>query len=346
MTSLIKENRRNFVKFGAAAALTPFLSRFAHAAGERIVLSTWGGDTEKSLAQVVEASKQKYKLDVLLDIGTPSARKTKLLAQLNRPRNAIDVTFLVDSDMHYLNGMGALHTLDKSGIPNYDNLREEFKGSTYSVPIMYSSLILVYNKNLSNPPKSIKDLWNPAYMGKLAFTDLSYDKIIPMVSHAVSGSTNDFAAGYEALLKLKPNVRLYASNEAVGNALQNGEVDVALMWKGRAHQWIDAGLPIAYATQEEGAYPVFFEMAITKNSRSAEDAQKVVGETLTPEVQQTMAIKLGQVPAIKNSGLPPDVESRLGFSDEERKHFIKPDHDYLIPRLSEMHDFWNQRFKG
>jgi len=347
MTSSIHTARRTFVKLAAAAALTPFASRFAHAASDSVVLGTWGGDTEKSLSSLVTASKKRYGIDILLDVGTPSARKTKLLAQLNRRRNAMDIPFLVDSDMHYLNGMGALLTLDKARIPNYGNLREEFTHSAYSVPIMYSALILVYSKKLGNPPKSIKDLWNPEYAGKVAFTNLSYDKIIPIVSHAFGGSTSDFAAGYEALLKLKENgVRLYASNEAVGNAFQSGEIEVALMWKGRAHQWIDAGLPIAYATPAEGVYPVFFEMAVTKNSGFPDESQKVLGEALTPEVQQTMAISLGQIPAVRNSGLPPDVEERLGFNEEERKRFIKPDYAYLTPRLSEMLDFWNQRFKG
>ncbi|MGB6007650.1 ABC transporter substrate-binding protein [Castellaniella sp.] len=347
MTSSIHTGRRAFVKLAAAAALTPFAGRLAHAAGDPLVLGTWGGDTEKSLASLITASKTQYGIEILLDIGTPSARKTKLLAQMNRRRNAMDIPFLVDSDMHYLNSMEALLPLDKASIPNYGDVQEEFTHSTYSVPIMYSALILVYSKKLGNPPKSIKDLWNPEYAGKVAFTSLSYDKIIPIVSHAFGTGTNDFTAGYDALLKLKESgVRLYASNEAVGNAFQSGEIDVALMWKGRAHQWIDAGLPIAYATPAEGVYPVFFEMAVTRNSGLPKESLKVLGEALTPKVQQTMAISLGQIPVIRNSGLPPKDEERLGFNEEERKRFIKPDYGYLTPRLSEMLDFWNQRFKG
>ena len=44
MTSSIHTGRRAFVKLAAAAALTPFAGRLAHAAGDPLVLGTWGGD--------------------------------------------------------------------------------------------------------------------------------------------------------------------------------------------------------------------------------------------------------------------------------------------------------------
>ena len=281
-----------------------------------------------------------------MDIGTPSARKTKLLAQLNRPRNGMDIAFLTDADMFQMNQLNALKKLDKSAIPNYDDLLEDFRASDYSVPTMYSALVLVYNKKIE-PPRRIADLWKDTYKGRVGFTDLSYDKIIPMASVAHGGSTGDFARGYEALLKLKQQgARVYPSNEAVGNAFQNEEIAAAIMWKGRAFQWMEAGLPLDYHLPEEGAFPVFFEMGVTRNSGFAREAELVLGGALLPEVQRTMALGIGQVPTTKNAGLPRDVEAKIAFTAEQRRRFMKPDHGYAASRASEMLSFWNQRFKS
>ncbi len=338
--------RRTLLKLVTGAGALALVPRFARAAAGPVVLGTWGGDTEKALGPLVKIARSKDDIEVLLDVGTPSARKTKLLAQLNRPKNAMDVPFLVDSDMYQLNQLSALRKLDKKAIPNYDMLLDDFRGSEFSVPTMYSALVLVYSNKIA-PPRLIKDLWKDEYKGKVGIADLSYDKIIPMASVAFGGSVTNFGPGYEALLKLKAQgARVYASNEAVGNAFQNGEIVAAIMWKGRAFQWMEAGLPIAYALPTEGAYPVFFEMAVTRNSGFPAESEKVLGVALLPEIQRTMAIALGQVPTVRNSGLPADVEAKIAFTEAQRKQFIRPDHAYSAGKASEMLDFWNQKFKG
>lgn len=343
MTELSRATRRHLLQtLGAFGAATAF-SRSAFAASGPVILGTWGGDTSKLLGGLVKQSKDLHGVDVTLDIGTPATRKTKLLSQLSRPRNSMDIPYLVDSDMFLLTQMNALRTLEPAAIPGYDMLLEEFRNPT-SLPTMYSALVLVYSKSVK-PPKAIADLWSRDY--KVGIADLSYDKVIPMAAIAHGGSASNFAPGYDALLKLKQQgARVYASNEAVGNAFQSGEINAAIMWKGRAFQWMEAGLPITYSLPSEGAYPVSFDMAVTRNSAFPKEAQLVLGATLLPELQRSMALGLGQVPTVRNSGLPPDVEAKIGFTAQERARFIKPDHAYAAGKSSEMIDFWNQKFKG
>jgi putative spermidine/putrescine transport system substrate-binding protein len=342
----MKFGRREFLHLTGGAAAVTFGIRPAFASSGPVVLGTWGGDTEKALGSLARLAKEKHGVDVAFDVGTPSARKTKLLAQLNRPRNGMDIPFLTDADMFQMNRMNALKKLEKSAIPNYDDLLDDFKESDYSVPVMYSALVLVYNKKV-DPPKSIVDLWKDTYKGKVGFADLSYDKIIPMAAVAHGGSTKNLGPAYDALLKLKQQgARVYSSNEAVGNAFQSEEIAAAIMWKGRAFQWMEAGLPLTYALPAEGAYPVFFELAVTRNSGVPKEAELVLGGSLVPEVQRTMALAIGQVPTTKNAGLSPDVEAKIAFTAEERKNFIRPDHAHGAEKSAEMVEFWNQKFKG
>src|SRR4051812_8545674 len=243
MTTL---TRRQLLQ-AAAAVSTTTIAPWSRAAGP-VVLGTWGGDTERLLMQVVKLSKDTYNVDLKLDVGTPAARKTKMLSQLNRPQNAMDLTFLVDSDIHLMTQANALRQIEPAAVPGYANLLEEFRKPT-SIPTMYSALVLVYSDKVK-APTAIADLWRSEY--KVGLADLSYDKVIPMASVAHGGSTSNFAPGYDALMKLKQQgVRVYSSNEAVGNAFKSGEINAAIMWKGRAFQWMEAGLPIRYSLPKE-----------------------------------------------------------------------------------------------
>ncbi|TFZ02768.1 extracellular solute-binding protein [Ramlibacter henchirensis] len=335
-------SRRQVLQFAAgfgAAVAAPW----SRAAGGPVVLGTWGGDTERLLMQMVKTVKDGNSIDVKLDVGTPAARKTKMLSQLNRPQNAMDITFLVDSDVYLMSQANALRPLDPALIPGYANLLEEFR-KPHSLPTMYSALVLVYSDKVK-APTAIADLWRAEY--KVGLADLSYDKVIPMAAVAHGGSTSNFAPGYDALMKLKQQgMRVYSSNEAVGNAFKSGEINAAIMWKGRAYQWMEAGLPVRYGMPKEGAYPVNFEMAVTRNSGFPREAHQVLGAALLPEIQRSMALGLGQVPTTKNAGMPPDVAAKVGFTDQERERFMKPDFAHNAAKASEMLDFWNQRFKG
>lgn len=337
--------RRQFIQAACALGAGAALPRFAAAGAGPVVLGTWGGDTERILGQLVKRVKERHDIELVLDVGTPSTRKTKLLSQINRPRNAMDIPFLVEADMYLLGQQNALRKLDPGAIPNHGHLLDEFK-KEYSLPTMYSALVLVHSNSVK-PPKAIADLWRDEYKGKVGLVDLSYDKVIPMAAVAHGGSTTNFAPGYEALLGLKrQGARVYSSNEAVGNALKSGEITAAIMWKGRAFQWMEAGLPINYTMPTEGAFPVAFELAVTRNSAFPKEAQLILGAALLPEMQRAMALGLGQVPSVDNSGLPPDVEAKIGFTAAQRKQFIKPDHAHAASKMAEMIDFWNQKFKG
>jgi len=284
---MIIQSRRSFLKLsaGVAGLTLAGANGRSFADNQQVVLGTWGGDSERILrSALAPKAKEKFGVDIVFDVGTPTARKTKLIAQASRPQNSMDIPWLVDGDMYQMNQQQLLKPNDPSAIPNYDTIYEEFR-TDYSVPNCYGALVLVYNKKVT-PPKSIKDLWKKEYAGKIGFTDLSYDKIIPMTAIAFGGGVSNFTPAYDALLELKKQgVRVYPSNEAVGAALKSEEILISLMWKGRAFQWAEQGVPILNVTPSEGVYPTFFVLGVTKNTRNPEAANKVLGAALEPDVQ-------------------------------------------------------------
>ena len=345
---MIIKTRRNLLKLSAGAGgfALAGASMPAFANDKRVVLGTWGGDSERILRSSLAAkAKEKYGIEIVFDVGTPNARKTKLIAQASRPQNSMDIPWLVDGDMYQMNQQNILKPNDPGAIPNYETLYKEFR-TDYSVPNCYGALVLVYNKKVT-APKSIKDLWKKEYAGKIGFTDLSYDKIIPMTAIAFGGSVSNFTPAYDALLELKKQgVRVYPSNEAVGAALKSEEIMISLMWKGRAYQWAEQGVPILNTTPSEGIYPTFFVFGVTRNARDPDSANKVLGTALEPDVQLAVSLAIGQVPTVSTAKLSPEMEEKIGFSEADRAKFHKPDYAYATQKASEISEFWNQKFKG
>lgn len=340
-------NRRQFLALSAAAGIGALAPRSSRAADGQIVAATWGGDTERVLRETAaQMMTERHSVEVLFDTGTPSARKTKLLAEASRPVNSLDIVHLTDKDMYQMQKQGLLADIDESKVSNYQYVFENFR-TGYSVPTFYSALVLVYNKNHISGMTSWKDLWKDEYAGKIGFVDLSYDKIVPIASWTFGQTTNDYEPGKQALLELRERgLRLYPSNEAAGNAFASEEIIAAIQWKGRAVQWSEAGLPLAYSVPVEGAHPTVFEMGIARNSGAIDPSHDFLDIVLEPEVQQAAADAIGQTAVTSHADFPPELEARVGFTDAERDNFIPLNHDYAIEQGSALLDWWEKEFKG
>lgn len=340
--------RRAFVKGAAAltagAALTPSLPAWA---SKEIVMATWGGDYSRLLGEIVQPiSMSKDGVSVVFDTGNTTARKTKVLAQAARPVNSIDVVCFGESDMHQVYEKDCLAPLTAADVPLLSTIFPQFE-TGYSIPHIYSGLVIVYNKETVAAPKSYKDLWSSDYNGKIGLADILYNQAIIAAALAHGGSNENFEPAYASLLELKKSgVKILPSNEAVANAFKSGEIDVSLMWRARAYQWQQMGLPLAFAVPSEGALPVVFEAAMTKNAANPDAAKAFLNAMLDPEAQVGFAAKMGYVPTVKGAELPADLKEVISFTDAERENFFKINYTYWAEQSPTMLSWWNQTFKG
>ena len=65
---------------------------------------------------------------------------------------------------------GALETIDEAKLPNLKNAVATLR-KPYSVPHIYSGMVLVYNPNHAQP-KAFADLWSDKYRGKVGVVAL------------------------------------------------------------------------------------------------------------------------------------------------------------------------------
>jgi len=343
--------RRHFIKQAAGLTLAPTLatlpglSRAADAS--QIVVGTWGGDYQNLLQQFISPLVKAQNIDVLFETANATARNTKLKAERNARRGSMDIAALGELDMYDASLAGVLELVTAENIPNLANTIDTFR-TPYSIPHIFSAMVLVYNTQaVSKPPAAIKDALKPEYKGKVGLSDALFNFSTLFVSLAEGGKGDSFEPGYAFLEKLKANSpKVFPSNEAIATAFKSGEITMAFMWKARALQWKNAGLPLDFVIPEEGAIPVTFEAAVPKNSRNKDAAWKYMNALLAPEGQVHFARTMGYAPTVRNATLPPDLQATVGFTDAElaRIHPIK--REVLAAHRASNLDFWNKQFKA
>lgn len=344
------ENRRGFLKKASGLALVPALPMIpgmAHAAGSDVIVGTWGGDYQRLLQQHIEPLVAKDGIKVIYDTGNATARNTKLKAERNSRRGSMDVPILGDLDMYDASAANVFIPVSEKLVPNLANVIDTFK-TPYSIPHIFSAMVLVYNKEqVPGGLTSFKDTLDPKFKGRVAFSDILFNFNTLFVGLAEGGKGDSFEPGYEFLRKLKSNEpKVFPSNEAVAAAFKSGEIWVACMWKARALQWRDAGLPLEFVIPEEGAIPVTFEAAVPKNSRNQENAWKYMNALLDPEGQVHFARSMGYAPTVKNATLPADLQARVGFTEAELARIHPYNLEKLASQRSTSLDFWNKEFKA
>lgn len=216
----LNTTRRKFLVGAAAGTAALSLPISARAQSGRVIVGTWGGDYAKLLEDEVAPRIMQSTGDMLvLDTGSASARKTKMIASARLGAGDMDIVCLSDADMAQMASQSLLMPISDLEIPNADNIFDVFR-STYAIPHIYSAMVVVYDSEaVEKAPTSFKDLWSPEFAGKVGLSDILFNFNVLAAALAHGGSLNDFAPGRDALEAMKADggVRVYASNEAIAN---------------------------------------------------------------------------------------------------------------------------------
>ena len=339
--------RRSFIKSSSGlllASAMPLFMRDASAQESNVVVGTWGGDYQNLLQKIVSPLSGS---NIVFDTGNAVARATKIRAEKNSRRGSMDVGLLQDVDMYELSLADPFDAISEKHTPNIVNTYEQFR-TPYSIPHIFSAMVLVYNtEKIPTPPDSFSAAIDPKYRGRVGFSDILHVANTLFVGLANGGNMSSFNAGMNFLAEIKKNdPKIFPSNEAVAAALKSGEIWMTCMWKARALQWQDAGLPLGFVVPKEGAVAVTFEGAVPKNARNAPGAWKFLNAMMDPVGQVEFAKAMGYAPTVRNAILPPDLKARVSFTDAELKRVLPYDSKGLVTQKTEVLEYWNKSFKA
>lgn len=207
----------------------------------------------------------------------------ELYAKLKSGGTSYDVIIPSDYMIARMDKEGMLQKLDYSLIPNYSLINDQFKGleydpdQYYSVPYMWGTVGIIYNKTMvTDPVDSWNILWNAKYKGSILMFSNPRDAFgIAQKKLGYSFNTTDEAqlkAAAEELKAQKPLVQAYVMDE-IFDKMEGGEAALAPYYAGDAITMIKENSNLAFAVPKEGTNRFVDAMCVPVGSQNKEAAQ-------------------------------------------------------------------------
>ena len=217
---------------------------------------------------------------------------TKLMAG-----DRYDVIIPSDYMIERLMNEDFLQPLDKSMIPNMENMSDAVLGmsydpdNTYSIPYFWGSVGLVYNHENVDPVVIESEGWevlrNTDYAGHIYIYDSERDSFM-MAFKALGYSMNtedpnEINDAYEWLLQMNNTMSpVYVTDEVI-DGMMNGYKDIAVVYSGDAAVVLDENEDMSFYMPSQGTNIWCDAMVIPKNAENPKLAHEFINYMLTYE---------------------------------------------------------------
>lgn len=347
--SRVDQGRRRTLAAGVGSTLSIALPRMAFGQTNTLVSNVAGGFFEQEYRKAISGPFEKaFGAKVDLRYGAYSAMLTNAMVNRNNPE--IDVLLLSypDSIRAVMEDIGA--PLTTADIPNLADVHpiwwDQYRRQ--AVGLDYITFGIMYRKDMvKNVPTSWADLWKDEYKGRLAVPGIATAgawEFLVAAAKNNGGSESNLTPGFEALRRLKPNVRKFFQSTAEPVPLiESGEVAIAAMVvDARAFALIDAGKPVGFVSPKEGSAVGMVSYHIAKNSKKQALAKSFINFALSPEVQTNLCNGLVAGPVNRKVKLDPKVAARVTPFD--RLLFF--DWLKIVPNMPALVERWNREVGG
>ena len=217
---------------------------------------------------------------------------TKLMAG-----DRYDVIITSDYMIERLMNEDFLQPLDKSMIPNMENMSDAVLGmsydtdNTYSIPYFWGSVGLVYNHENVDPAVIESEGWevlrNTDYAGHIYIYDSERDSFM-MAFKALGYSMNtedpnEINDAYEWLLQMNNTMSpVYVTDEVI-DGMMNGYKDIAVVYSGDAAVVLDENEDMSFYMPNQGTNIWCDAMVIPANAENPKLAHEFINYMLTYE---------------------------------------------------------------
>jgi spermidine/putrescine transport system substrate-binding protein len=232
--------------------------------------------------------------------------------------------------------LGYVQKLDKSQLPNFEkNLLDALrhpgydKNRDFSAPWQGIQAGIIYRKDrVKREPKSVNDIFDPAYKGKTTMLTELRDTVglvmLGMGKDPVNGPLDDMLAAVEKIDKAAKSgqVRRFTGNEYTKD-ITKGDSWIIYGWSGDAVQLQADNPNIRFVAPEEGFMFSNDIMQVPVGAPHAFTAEKMIDFVYQPEIQAPIAAYINYVTPVKGvqeilaKTEPELAKSQLIFPNEE-----------------------------
>lgn len=234
--------------------------------------------------ETVKEFEKKY--DIRVNIETFDDMEA-MYSKVKSGAGKYDVILVSDALMPRMIDQKLIQEINKDNITNISQMDKEYldleidPGNKYSVPYMFGTVGLIYNKDVvKEEVKSWDILWNEKYKDKIFMFDTYRDTIgvaLKKLGYSLN-STNpkEIEEAKELLLEQRKLVKpLYGVDNGT-TMIPAGETDINMIWSGEGLNLQDEYPNLVYVVPEEGANFWIDSLCIPKNAKNVKGAEKFI----------------------------------------------------------------------
>ena len=217
-----------------------------------------------------------------------------MMISLRVSPGAYDLVFPSDYCVERLIAEDMLAEIDHDKLPNLKNLDPRFldtefdPGNKYSIPFMWGTVGILYNKTMVDDPVDSWDiLWNEKYADSIFMLDSLRDTM-GVALKALGYSMNsrkvaELKAASDYLIAQKPLVKAYFVDETLDKMVE-GDAALALMYSGDSLNAMLLNEDLDYAVPMEGSNVWIDSMVIPATAKNKENAEKLIDFLCRPDI--------------------------------------------------------------
>ena len=208
--------------------------------------------------------------------------------------------------------MGELLPLDQSLLSNFHkNAAAKFQhrsfdpGNTYSIPWASGTTGIAWNpKFVRTPVTSIKELWNPAYKGRVGMLadiqDLGNFGLLKLGVNPETSTPADWRAAAKTLTQQRDAglVRGYYGQSYI-DELTSGNTWISMAWSGDIFQQnLSSGTDLKFVIPDEGGTLWTDNMMIPRHAQNPVDAMMLMDWYYRPEIAARLTESINYISAV------------------------------------------------
>lgn len=265
---------------------------------ESIAFFNYGENIDKeTLKQFEEEYGIKVKMSTFDDMDTMYLKIAESNAQY-------DVILVSDALMPKMIDGGLLQELNKENIPNIAQMDEEYlnleidPGNKYSVPYMFGTIGIIYDKNVVTEKVDSWDiLWDEKYKNKVFMFDTYRDTIgaaLKKLGYSLnSENPEELEEAKQLLLEQRKLVDPIYGVDNGTSMIATGETALNMIWSGEGLNLQDEYPNLVYTIPKEGVNFWIDSLCIPANAKNVEGAEKFINFVSDKESALRIADEIG-----------------------------------------------------
>ena len=267
-----------------------------------------------------------------------------------------DVVLVSDALMPRMIKEELIQELNKDNIPNISQMDEQYldldidPGNKYSVPYMFGTVGIVYNKDVVKEEVDSWDiLWDEEYKDQIFMFDTYRDTIgaaLKKLGYSLNSTDPDeIEEAKELLIEQRKTVNPIYGVDNGTTMIPAGETNINMIWSGEGLNLQEENPNLVYIVPKEGANFWIDSLCITSNAQNVEGAEKFINFVSDKESALRIADEIGYTTPNKEARKeqPEDVQNNPNaYMPEEIMNRCEIYKDFDLKTKQMYDDAWTE----